>query len=309
LKLYKRIPPNGLVIFCGNVHEGGSEKKVIHAFEPYKPLNQSQYLCSNRFYTAPLEEGLHDEPTYGFVVMDGNGVLLGTLSGTARKTLLKVAVDLPNKHSRGGQSALRFDRIRTEKRHNYVRKVAELMTTTFLRQKPIVDGLVLAGCADLKDVLSKSELLDSRLKRIVKAVVDVQCGDENGFSQAIALTAPTLENVKNETEQKILDTFFSALAKNSGKVVYGEKATMRYLEAGAVDALIVHDDLQTRMGDILLTEHLVAVYQDHGCALNFVSDRSPSGTQFVKGFGGMGAILRYAMELEYEEEEYDEEEV
>jgi peptide chain release factor subunit 1 len=98
-----------------------------------------------------LEEGLHDEPTYGFIVMDGNGVLLGTV----RKTLLKGAVDLPNKHSCGGQSALRFDRIRTEKRHNYVRKVAESMTTTFLRQKPIVDGLVLAGCADLKDVLLK----------------------------------------------------------------------------------------------------------------------------------------------------------
>jgi peptide subunit release factor 1 (eRF1) len=68
-------------------------------------------------------------------------------------------------------------------------------------------------------------------------VVDVQCGDENRFSQAIALAAPTLENVKNETEQKILDTFFSALAKNSGKVVYGEKETMRYLEAGAAESI------------------------------------------------------------------------
>ena len=32
-------------------------------------------------------------------------------------------VDLPKKHGRGGQSALRFARLRLEKRHNYVRKV------------------------------------------------------------------------------------------------------------------------------------------------------------------------------------------
>ena len=37
-----------------------------------------------------------------------------------------MSVDLPKKHGRGGQSALRFARLRMEKRHNYVRKVAEL---------------------------------------------------------------------------------------------------------------------------------------------------------------------------------------
>ena len=36
----------------------------------------------------------------------------------------QVSVDLPKKHGRGGQSALRFARLRMEKRHNYVRKVS-----------------------------------------------------------------------------------------------------------------------------------------------------------------------------------------
>lgn len=35
----------------------------------------------------------------------------------------KFSVELPKKHGRGGQSALRFARLRMEKRHNYVRKV------------------------------------------------------------------------------------------------------------------------------------------------------------------------------------------
>lgn len=83
--------------------------------------------------------------------MDGNGTLYGTLAvryhlylqsykrnapatkdilgvciaeqGSTRDVLHKFTVDLPKKHGRGGQSALRFARLRMEKRHNYVRKV------------------------------------------------------------------------------------------------------------------------------------------------------------------------------------------
>ena len=39
------------------------------------------------------------------------------------QVLHKFTVELPKKHGRGGQSALRFARLRMEKRHNYVRKV------------------------------------------------------------------------------------------------------------------------------------------------------------------------------------------
>ena len=55
--------------------------------------------------------------------MDGSGSLFGTLSGNTREVMHKFTVDLPKKHGRGGQSALRFARLRMEKRHNYVRKV------------------------------------------------------------------------------------------------------------------------------------------------------------------------------------------
>ena len=64
--------------------------------------------------------------------MDGSGSLFGTLSGNSREVLHKISVDLPKKHGRGGQSALRFARLRLEKRHNYIRKVAELATQFFI---------------------------------------------------------------------------------------------------------------------------------------------------------------------------------
>ena len=109
--------------------------------------------------------------------MDGNGSLFGTLSGNTREILHKFSVDLPKKHGRGGQSALRFARLRMEKRHNYVRKVAELATQIFItNDKPNVAGLVLSGSADFKTELSQSDLFDPRLQAVVIGVVDVSYG-------------------------------------------------------------------------------------------------------------------------------------
>ena len=70
-----------------------------------------------------LNELLEDDEKFGFVIMDGNGCLFGTLCGNTRTVLHKFSVDLPKKHGRGGQSAARFARLRLEKRKNYVRKV------------------------------------------------------------------------------------------------------------------------------------------------------------------------------------------
>merc|ERR1712072_863832 len=126
LKLYNRVPPNGLVLYCGTIlTEDGKEKKVTIDFEPFKPINTSLYLCDNKFHTEALNDLLQSDDRFGFIVMDGNGCLFGTVAGNTRDIMHKVSVELPKKHGRGGQSAMRFARLRMEKRHNYVRKVAE----------------------------------------------------------------------------------------------------------------------------------------------------------------------------------------
>ena len=57
LKLYTRVPPNGLVIYTGTVMtDDGKEKKMNIDFEPFKPINTSLYLCDNKFHTEALNE-------------------------------------------------------------------------------------------------------------------------------------------------------------------------------------------------------------------------------------------------------------
>ncbi|TNY22954.1 eukaryotic peptide chain release factor subunit 1 [Rhodotorula diobovata] len=360
LKLYSKTPPNGLIIYCGTIlTDEGKEKKVNIDFEPFKPINTSLYLCDNKFHTEALSELLESDAKFGFIVMDGNGALFGNLAGNTREVIHKFSVDLPKKHGRGGQSALRFARLRMEKRHNYVRKVAELAVQHFITDDKVnVQGLVLAGSADFKTELNQSDLFDQRLVAKVIKVVDVSYGGENGFNQAIELAAESLSNVKFVQEKKLIQRYFDEISHDTGKYCFGVDDTLRGLEMGAVETLIVWENLDvTRhvLRDSQGAEHVVYVrapaptagnntkagegsgatgiaalsemdrekfidkatglemeqaqepvnllewfsekYKEFGAELEFVTNRSQEGSQFVKGFGGIGGLLRYKVDF------------
>lgn len=44
-----------------------------------------------------------------------------------------------------------------------------------------------------------------------------------------------------------------------------------------------------------MLEWLANNYKKFGCALEFVTNRSQEGSQFCKGFGGIGGVLRYSV--------------
>ncbi|KAJ2518555.1 translation termination factor eRF1 [Coemansia sp. RSA 1939] len=337
LKLYTRTPPNGLVLYCGTIlTDENKEKKVNIDFEPFKPINTSLYLCDNKFHVEALEELLHADSRFGFIVMDGNGSLFGALSGNIREVLQYFTVDLPKKHGRGGQSAQRFGRIREEKRHHYVRKVAETAVQLFItNDKANVAGLILAGSAEFKNDLAKSDLFDPRLAAKVIKTVDVSYGGENGFDQAINLSQEALSNVKFVQEQRLINKYFEEIAQDTGKIVYGVTDTLRALDAGAVETLIVWENLDVKryvftdaegseierhltpeqeadrsnfldnttgadlnlVSEGPLLEWLAEIYKQKGAALEFITDRSQEGSQFVKGFGGMGGLLRWQLDV------------
>eukprot|EP00300_Choanocystis_sp_HF-7_P010997 c17253_g1_i3.p1 GENE.c17253_g1_i3~~c17253_g1_i3.p1 ORF type:complete len:443 (+),score=117.27 c17253_g1_i3:129-1331(+) len=338
LKLYPKVPNNGLVIYVGTIlTDDNKEKKVAIDFEPFKPINTSLYLCDNRFHTEALHELLESDDKFGFIVMDGNGCLFGTLCGNTREVLHKFTVDLPKKHGRGGQSALRFARLRLEKRHNYVHKVAETAVQMFItNDKPNVAGIVLAGSADFKVVLGQSELFDQRLQRAIVATVDVAYGGENGFNQAIELAAETLGSVKFIQEKKLIMHYFDEISQDTGKYCFGVADTLKALELGAVETLIVWENLEINriklknsvteettvvfltpaqekdesnfrdaatgaeleaVDSIPLLEWFANNYRDFGAKLEFITDRSPEGSQFCRGFGGIGGLLRYRLDF------------
>jgi peptide chain release factor subunit 1 len=167
-------------------------------------------------------------------------------------------------------------------------------------------------------------------------IVDVSYGGENGFNQAIELSAETLGNIKFIKEKKLISKYFDEISQDSGKYCFGVNDTLSCLEMGAIETLIVWEDLavercvllnsqtqeehihfftQEQQADdknmkdpetgvdleltekIPMMEWLANEYKNFGCSLEFITDRSEEGSQFVRGFGGIGGILRYQVNL------------
>jgi len=289
-----------------------------------RPINTSLYKCDNKFHTEALFELMDSDQKYGFIIMDGSSTLFGSLSGNTREVLQRFSVELPSKHGRGGQSALRFARLRMEKRHNYTRKVAELAIQNFItNERPNVTGLVLAGSADFKTELSQSGVFDQRLQSVVIKIVDVSYGGDNGLNQAINLSTETLSSVKFVQEKKLIYKFFDEIAKDSFKYVFGLFETLQALEMGAMDIIIVWDSLEITRYDFInkdtgenevkhftekqfkdssqlqnssngqefemqanisLLEWLADSYKNFGCVLEIVTNKSEVGSQFVRKY-------------------------
>jgi peptide chain release factor subunit 1 len=212
-----------------------------------------------------------------------------------------------------------------------------------------VAGLVLAGSADFKTELSQSDMFDQRLQAKIVKVVDVSYGGENGFNQAIELSAESLSNVKFVQEKKLVQTYFDEISQDTGKYCFGVEDTLKALELGAVESLIVWENLEINryvLRDVSGAETIVHPtkqeekdksfmvdkspeappntdmevvevkpllewfadrYKDFGATLEFISNRSQEGNQFVRGFGGIGGILRYRVnfeQLNYDSDEF-----
>merc|ERR1712200_160048 len=260
------------------------------------------------------------------------------MGGNTRDVLHKFTVDLPKKHGRGGQSALRFARLRMEKRHNYVRKVAETAVQMFIsNDKVTTAGLILAGSADFKTELSQSDMFDPRLQGKIIKMVDISYGGENGFNQAIELAAESLANVKFIQEKKLIGRYFDEISQDTGKYCFGVDDTLKALEMGAVETLICWENLDIQRltlknhstgeekilflnteqekdkthymdqetgvemeleENLPLLEWLANNYKTFGAALEIITDRSQEGSQFVRGFGGIGGMLRYTVDFQ-----------
>lgn len=343
VKMFNRVPPNGMIVFCGTVlTEDNKEKKLTIDMEPFKAVSRSLYMCDNKFHTDELHRMMETDDKFGFIVVDGCGALFATVTGSVKEKLGSISVELPKKHGRGGQSKNRFARIRMERRHNYVRKVAELATQYFItNDRPNVTGLVLAGSAEFKETLNGSDLFDPRLKAVVLKLVDIAHPGEMGLNQAIEQSADALSGVKLVHEKKLLTKFMDNIACDTELFCFGVADTMKCIEMGAVETLIVFEDLEVNRyvltpsdggapqvlymteqeyiktghvaaqtvtdddGNVInqgvevenLVDWMAVNYAKWGCVLELVSNKSQEGAQFVRGFGGVGGLLRYKVNL------------
>jgi len=181
LKLYKRLPENGLAIFCGNIsRKEGQPDLKLWAIEPPQPLKVKFYRCDQTFVLEPLKEMLAVTEIYGMIVIDRKEATFALLEGKSIKILRHLTSGIPGKQRAGGQSALRFERAREGYKKEFFRRASDAAKELFF-ERPKLEGIIVGGPGPAKEDWLKEGQLITSLKNKIMAVKDIGYADEHGL--------------------------------------------------------------------------------------------------------------------------------
>jgi peptide chain release factor subunit 1 len=215
---------------------------------------------------------------YTIIHITGEQTIFATLHGDECKIIKKYSTILPNSNSRkGGQSALRFSRLRDEARFNYVTKVIDLMKELFPNGVAFVSG--------------SDELRNNLIKRIQGMEMNkyLKCINEINFNKVITIIPTILKDHQKVKDTQLLKEFFNRLSIQD-KTVIGERNVNFARESDAIDVLIICESVID-----LYHESVNKIQKVYVC-----SNTTHEGAIFEQ-CGGIGAYLKFNIYIEDEE--------
>ena len=328
LKLYKETPPNGVVIFSGNVSDKeGVDDIELWAIEPHEPIKTRLYRCDQMFILEPLKEMVREKEIYGIIVVDKGNAAIGVLKGKRLEMLKHMDSIVPGKTKAGGWSANRYARIREGLLHDFLKKVGEIATTQF-KQLPDLIGVIIAGPGPIKEEFAEGDFLEYTIKGKILGTVNTAYTGEYGLKEAVDRSEDLIAEASVIKEKKILDRFFTELEKDSGLAVYGFFETANVLKEGNLELLLISDafdwvrtgfecpscgyklekivdrkqiseqkcpECNSRLAVTLekeITENVIRTAEEMGTRVEMISTETQRGEQ-LKELGGIGGIMRY----------------
>lgn len=245
LKLFKEVPENGLVIFCGAIPQNGgpgSERIETYVLTPPEPIQVYLYRCDSRFHTEYLQEFLKEEETYGIIVIDSSEATFATLSGRRLEIQREITSGVPGKFRAGGQSARRFQRQREAKLLEYYKRIGKHSNEIFMPMSDL-KGVIIGGPGFTKFDFEKKDYLHYTLKDKIVDTIDTSYVGEQGVEEVVEKAPEILRRMRYVEEKKIVQNFLYQIGHDTGLATYGEKEVRRALEAGAVETLLLSEAL------------------------------------------------------------------
>lgn len=325
LKQFKEVPENGLVVFSGNVSltEGESDIR-IWSLEPPEKLKTKIYWCDQEFVLEPLEEMAKEKDVFGLIVLDSKEATLGFLRGKKVEVLRHIESIVPSKTTKGGFSQMRYQRIREQALHEFLRKVGEQASKLFLEEEKL-KGIIIGGPGPIKERFYEEKYLHYKLQQKVLGIKDISYTDEYGLEELVRRSEDILKEFEVMKEREVLNKFFEELKKD-GLVTYGLYNVLNALKAGAIDTLIISENyeifkvkLKCQCGyteekeleskdlekqkckncnsimQVVKKEDLIDILveeaKNFGTKVLFVSNETQEGREFSNF--GIGAILRF----------------
>jgi len=286
LKLYHKTPPHGLAVFAGNVAEREGQSDVrVWSIEPQVPLKVKIYRCDKAFVTEPLEEMLETKESYGFVVMDRREATIAMLKGKSINVLVRTHSMVPGKFKAGGQSAMRFLRLREGAAKDFYNKVGEYMKAQFLGKE--LKGIIVGGPGPTKYDFVDGNYITNDVKKKIIAIKDITYTDDFGVKELLEKSQDVLANEEIIDEKNSMQRFFDGLAKTPGKVAYGKDVVLSLISAAAVDTVLISESLSDEEIEKFENEA-----EKFGTSVKIISVETNEGVQ-LRELGGVAAMLRY----------------
>ncbi len=288
LKLYPKTPEHGMAAFSGNVaeREGQSDVKVW-SVEPPIPLNIKIYKCDKEFVLEPLEEMLEVKDAYALIVLDRREADLALLKGKRIIPLASAHSNVPGKYKTGGQSAKRFAMNRELAAKEFYRRVAEHAKEKLFSMGKELKGIIVGGPGPTKYEFIEQGHLVTELKDKIIGVKDLSYTGEFGLQELVERSQDILASESIAEEKQIVQKFLEKLATDAAKVSYGPTEVMKNLEMGAVETLLLSENLSDDVIDEFSDKA-----EEMGSDVRIISEETREGVQ-LKDMGGIAAILRY----------------
>ncbi len=287
LRLFKETPKNGLAIFSGNISEREGKSDIqVWSMEPPEPLKIRMYRCDQMFITDPLKEFIEYKESYGLIVMDNREATIGLLKGSAIAVLHKMTSGVPGKIKAGGQSAARYSRLREGAAKEFYNRIAETVNKEFLPMQNL-KGILIGGPGPTKEKFFSGNFINNNLKIKTLPLQDIGYTDEYGLHDLVDKSRDLLAQETIIQEKKIMEKFFTMLAKEEKKVAYGKAEIDKVMEMRAVDTLLLSEAL-----DDSIIEAFEEKCEQTGTELQVISTDTREGVQ-LRDMGGYAAILRF----------------
>ncbi len=185
-------------------------------------------------------------------------------------------------------SAQRFARLREEAAHEFYKRIAEISNKEFYNRKE-VKGIILGGPGPTKETFLRGDYLNNEVKKKILGTKDLSYTGEFGLHELVDKSHDLLAQESVIKEKQLLEKFFNTMGKDPKKVTYDKEKTKKALEYGAVDILLLSEDLDEN--DLTEFENLADAKSTH---IEIISNETKEGQQF-KQLGGIGALLRFSI--------------
>lgn len=292
---------NGLALFASS---GAGE--FFESMQLDVALPEHWLFIGSVPHLYPLAKVIDQYPRYASVLLDTNRARIFVFGLGSVERREQVTSEKTRRSSMGGWSQARYQRRADNVHQHHVKEVVDALEK--IVQQDRIEHIILAG-DDVVVPLLRQELP----KHLDERVIDVMSLQRDaGEDEIVKATLEVLRHKDAETDvervQELLDEW-----QGSGLAVVGADSTLRALQMGQVDELLITGSAETLRATKLpedaapgpvkaetsastsaderqlkLADELVTRAQQTGARVRFIE-----AAELLADFGGVGALLRF----------------